>query len=673
MVEFSHGDWHLLFSEPITNGRGAKMRRVTYFLAALLLVGVVSGVALAADYQAGAPVLSIVAPMNGATISGDDVTIVVSINSGGQYPVAKLRVFLDGQSITERRFDAPVAQGSQSFHWKTSRTANGSHQVDVQAYTANGDYLGMASCRVTVSNRPVDMTAPKASIMSPKEGEIVTGVKQIIINAYDDSGSDPLVAIFVDDALRSASNQKPYAYDWDTTKNENGPHIISVKASDEADNEGRAKPVRVIVRNPVKHAPVEAQATTETTVAQAVPVTTIPMAATTQSKSLESARSDSETTGKFEVDQTPVKARTPAPVAATVQVANPAHKPVVTITRDGAMPKPVSVAAPKPASVSLTRAAPAVPARVAPVAAAVVNHVAKPAPVAQAMPIAKPAIEVAAKPTPIAKAETDVEASFAPYSAEPSTDLSAPVAKPTSKLTVALAPATKPVTLARSVPVANPVEHAAKPASAHAAKPVTMAKAVPTTDVVPFAGAIPDVEFVPVVTKSAWKAKTVPVAKKTVRVASRPVLKAEALDEAYAEPKAATVASDDREYTIHHGDSLGLIAKAYGTDVHSLMSLNSIEDPANLQIGDKIEVPTTAKMIKFRSVVENAGGTVVWNGKAKTVRAFCRQADVKLKVGSSKAVVNAKKVKMDKPARVLAGRTVVPKSFVNGSLGISVD
>src|SRR5690606_15658447 len=116
MVELSNGAETI--SAPIyPNGRDVHMRKVMYFLTAALLMISISGVVLAASAQPNAPLLSIASPINGSTISGDQVTIAVNVNSSERLPVAKVRVFLDGQAIVERVFETPSIYGTCSFQW----------------------------------------------------------------------------------------------------------------------------------------------------------------------------------------------------------------------------------------------------------------------------------------------------------------------------------------------------------------------------------------------------------------------------------------------------------------------------------------------------------------------------------------------------------------------------
>jgi LysM repeat protein len=55
--------------------------------------------------------------------------------------------------------------------------------------------------------------------------------------------------------------------------------------------------------------------------------------------------------------------------------------------------------------------------------------------------------------------------------------------------------------------------------------------------------------------------------------------------------------SGERTYVVHRvarGDTLGQIAKRYGTSVASLQSTNGLSNARNLQVGDRVKVPRSS-------------------------------------------------------------------------------
>lgn len=597
------------------------MQKSRYFLALFMLalcMAIISFV-IPASCDTTSPVVGIVMPPNGATISGNQVEITAGFASDADHPVAKLRVFLDGQTVTERIFDTPSVQGNSSFRWDTTRTPNGRHQIDIQAFSSDGDYLGMATSVVMVLNKPTDITAPKVSIANPKEGEIVSGVKTISINASDDSGTDPMVSIFVDNSFKSVSNTKPYTYEWDTTKQENGPHIISVSATDDSENQASAKPVKVIVRNAAGPT-VNAQSASS------------PVVSITIADASKTSPQNSSTTTPVEKNTANANesARVTAPQANTSSIGSmpvkPATKPSSTVTAAAAVPttvqavpsKPikVTVAAPKP-SQTLTQvaAAPKEPVKAVPV----------PVKVQPAVTTSSTTQKVVVKNTMAAKAE------------------------PVSVVKVA---APKPVQIATAAP--KPVVMIKEP---------VVAKAAPVVKTVPAVQQKPVQTIKPVViVKTAQPVKAVKPVKSNVVMVKAPV------EPAVTIPSSRATIMGDKSYTVRAGESVSKIASVFGASSKSIIALNNIEKPGMLKVGAKIALPQNAKMVRMRTVVEEVGGTIEWNAKAKTARAICAQSELKVKIGSRTATINDEKVKMERKANIHAGRTIVPKSVMEETL-----
>jgi len=135
-------------------------------------------------------------------------------------------------------------------------------------------------------------------------------------------------------------------------------------------------------------------------------------------------------------------------------------------------------------------------------------------------------------------------------------------------------------------------------------------------------------------------------------------------------PKASSKAASGKVYIVQDGESILMIAKKLGVPMKRLIALNNLQDPYLLHIGDKLAVPGPAKMVPIRPAFQATGGTVAWDNVKKEVRATDSQHNVVLKPGSAQAVVNSEKVKMDAPAVIQSGRTLVPGSFITETLGM---
>ncbi|ADL07025.1 stalk domain-containing protein [Thermosediminibacter oceani] len=78
-------------------------------------------------------------------------------------------------------------------------------------------------------------------------------------------------------------------------------------------------------------------------------------------------------------------------------------------------------------------------------------------------------------------------------------------------------------------------------------------------------------------------------------------------------------------------------------------------------------------LVPFRLLSENLGAGVRWDGRTKMVTAYKSETQVVLRVGSSTAYVNGKPVKLDVPAMLIQGRTLVPLRFYSEAFGAAVD
>src|SRR5688500_11409915 len=76
--------------------------------------------------------------------------------------------------------------------------------------------------------------------------------------------------------------------------------------------------------------------------------------------------------------------------------------------------------------------------------------------------------------------------------------------------------------------------------------------------------------------------------------------------------------------------------------------------------------------IPLRAVAENLGAQVSWDAASRTVHGSRDGRSFTLPLNKATAFVNGRAVRLDAPARSLAGRTVVPLRFVAEALGAEV-
>lgn len=95
-------------------------------------------------------------------------------------------------------------------------------------------------------------------------------------------------------------------------------------------------------------------------------------------------------------------------------------------------------------------------------------------------------------------------------------------------------------------------------------------------------------------------------------------------------------------------------------------TLIKFPDTAPIMVGSRVLVP-------LRGVFEHMGAQLDWNSDAKTVTVHDATRTIVLPVGQSQADVDGKQLKLDQPAVIIEGRTLVPLRFIAASLGALVE
>lgn len=191
--------------------------------------------------------------MGGCVLALSDPQIRIETPKGSQNLLAVYFQNLKAAGIELVIDEVPVAyralpkwsSGSLSFPLDATRIAPGYHQVKVNFYDAQGHLIGTAHQQIEIQPDP----AAPVTILTPRYGTTVAGVVEIevqVANAHE----RPYVSIFVDRQFRTLRNFAPYLYTWDTTREQNGWHLIEALVVEESREAVKAPPVRVFVNNP---------------------------------------------------------------------------------------------------------------------------------------------------------------------------------------------------------------------------------------------------------------------------------------------------------------------------------------------------------------------------------------------------------------------------------------
>ncbi len=198
---------------------------------------------LAAEIDTEIPVVSIIEPLSGGTVSG---IVPVDIQASDNVGVVRAELWVNNTSVAVDTSE-PFA-----FSWDSVGAPNGETNLVVRAYDAADNMATSDMISVTVNNfvQPpiMDTEAPVVNIINPVTGN-VSGTITITANASDNnSASSITLSIYIDDALKTTGTGSTLSTSWNTRpKNVTaGMHTIKVIAKDAAGNSS-AKSVSVNV------------------------------------------------------------------------------------------------------------------------------------------------------------------------------------------------------------------------------------------------------------------------------------------------------------------------------------------------------------------------------------------------------------------------------------------
>jgi hypothetical protein len=191
-----------------------------------------------------APVVSITAPLAGATVSG--TTTAVSVNATDTVAVAGVKLKLDGVQVGTEMTTAPY-----NFAWDTTAATNGTHLLTAEARDAAGNIGTSTAVSVTVNNATttVDTTAPIVSITAPASGATIYGTTTISATTTDAVGVAGVKVKIDGTMLGTEMTVAPFSLVWNTVGLSNGAHVITAEARDAAGNIGTSTAVSVTVNN----------------------------------------------------------------------------------------------------------------------------------------------------------------------------------------------------------------------------------------------------------------------------------------------------------------------------------------------------------------------------------------------------------------------------------------
>lgn len=183
------------------------------------------------------PNVIITYPKDGATVSGN---IIITADASDDVAVSKVELYRDG-TLYATDFDAPY-----EFYWDTKSESDGVHTLLAKAYDKSNNIAKSNIVSVIVAN-PKDTNPPALSIISPQNGSTISGMIEILVSAWDESGISK-IEFYINGNLKATDFEYPHVYRWNTRSVKDGWYWITVKAYDNTANLSETK-IRVYISN----------------------------------------------------------------------------------------------------------------------------------------------------------------------------------------------------------------------------------------------------------------------------------------------------------------------------------------------------------------------------------------------------------------------------------------
>ena len=183
------------------------------------------------------PVVSVTAPVEGATVAGSSVTL--SATATDNVAVASVQFFVEGVSA------GTDTTAPYSVSWDSTSVASGTVSITATATDTSAN-VGTSTARtVTVDNNP-----PVVALTAPADGAIVGGRSVTVTATATDALGISRVEFFVGTTLIARDTSAPYSVRWNSTKVSNGAYSLTARATDTTGQVATSPARTVTVQNP---------------------------------------------------------------------------------------------------------------------------------------------------------------------------------------------------------------------------------------------------------------------------------------------------------------------------------------------------------------------------------------------------------------------------------------
>lgn len=177
-------------------------------------------------------------------------------------PITVAEMWVDGERWARQELGSPKVRGRLKFDVDGTTLKQGIHSVMVRVIAEDGTVATITSQVVIAGANGGGSVAPitpelknttggpELSFRKPGNGNKVSGVIEIEVDAPARGGIQPYISFYVDKQWKTLKNFPPYSYTWDTTTVANGYHTIEAMGYLETTNATSTRKMQVFVDNP---------------------------------------------------------------------------------------------------------------------------------------------------------------------------------------------------------------------------------------------------------------------------------------------------------------------------------------------------------------------------------------------------------------------------------------
>jgi hypothetical protein len=184
---------------------------------------------LSITVSATAPTTSVLAPANGATVTGTSNLDATAASASG---ISKVEFHLTGGTYNQTLIGTATATiYGYILSWNSTTVPNGTYTLQSEAYGTNGTTAYSSAITITVSN-----AAPTTSVLAPANGATVTGTSNLDATAASTSGITKvefhLTGGTYSKTLIGTASATIYGYllSWNSTTVPNGTYTLQSEA-----------------------------------------------------------------------------------------------------------------------------------------------------------------------------------------------------------------------------------------------------------------------------------------------------------------------------------------------------------------------------------------------------------------------------------------------------------